>query len=233
MAKIIGHRGAAGQALENSRSSLQTALDSGVAMVEFDTRRTADDKLVLMHDADTSRVAELTVAARDKTLAELQTLRLNNGEHILSLDEALELVGTTPVIIELKDENSIDELLLVLARHPQARASIASFHHEELRLIRRSLPDIPIYVLEHWSPLDIVRNARRLHATGIGLNKWLLNPLTYYLAKRYHLELYVYVVNNPLLARFLQWLYPAVHWCTDQPTRFAKVAAKPARKRPA
>lgn len=226
MTKIIGHRGAAGVALENSRESLRTARASGVDMIEFDVHRTADDKLVLLHDVDTARVAGVTLVARDHTRAELEAVRLNNGETLIDLDKALEVVGDTPVIIELKDENSIDELLLVLARHPKARASIASFHHEELRQIRRALPDIPIYVLEHLSPIDIVRSARHMHATGIGLNKWLLNPLTYWLTRRYHLELYMYVVNNPLLARFMRVLYPGVHWCSDQPERLAKIARR-------
>ena len=57
MTKIIGHRGAAGLALENSRASFLAAVQSGVDMIEFDTRLTADDNLVVIHDPKTGRVA--------------------------------------------------------------------------------------------------------------------------------------------------------------------------------
>lgn len=226
MTKIIGHRGAAGIALENSRESLLAALQHGVDMIELDTHLTADDHLVVIHDPYTKRVVPgENIVVRAKTLAELQALSLHNGEPFLSLDEALRIVGDTPVIIELKDEGSVDELLLALGRNPKTNASIASFHHNELRQVRRAIPGIPIYVLEHMSPLEIVHSARSMHATGIGLNKWLMNPLTYRLAKRYHLELYVYTVNNACVARFLRVLYPAIHLCTNHPERFIRAAA--------
>lgn len=231
MTKIIGHRGAAGIALENSRESLLAAIQHGVDMIELDTHLTADDHLVVIHDPYTKRVVPGdNVVVRAKTLAELQALPLHNGETFISLDEALQIIGTTPVIIELKDEGSVDELLLALGRHPNVNASIASFHHNELRQVRRAMPDTPVYVLEHMSPLEIVHSARSLQATGIGLNKWLMNPLTYRLAKRYHLELYVYTVNNAFIAWFLRVLYPDIHLCTNHPERFVVSSPRAARR---
>jgi len=220
--KIIGHRGAAGLALENSRASLVAAVKQGVDMIEFDVRRTADDHLVVIHDRGTGRVATDRLTVRKQTLATMQDSSLGNGEQIMTLDEALDAIGSTPVIIELKDGGSVDELLLVLERHPNSKPTIASFNHAELRNVRRVLPDIPTFVLEHLAPIDIIHSAHNLRATGIGLNKWLMNPLTYELARHYRLQLYVYTVNNVPLARFLHALYPDVHLCTDRPERLLK-----------
>jgi glycerophosphoryl diester phosphodiesterase len=222
MTKIIGHRGAAGLALENTRASLLAAIKHGVDMIELDTRKTADDHLVVIHDPHTGRMAADHAIINEKTLAELQAFDLNNGEQFLSLDDALGIIGSVPVIIELKESGSVDELLLALARHPKAVASVASFQHGELQKIRAALPDMPTYVLEHFSPLEIVHSAHHIDATGIGLNKWLMNPLTYRLAKQYKLELYVYTVNNPFIARFLRLFYPDIHLCTNHPERFIK-----------
>lgn len=225
MTKIIGHRGAAGLALENSRAALLAAIEHSVDMIELDVRRTADDRLVVIHEANTEHMSPTKITVRNKTLAELKKMRLYNGETFLELDEALEIVETTPVIIDIKDENSVDELLLALARHPKTRVSVASFYHEELRQIRKASPEIPVYVLDHLSPIEIVHSARLLNATGIGLNKWLMNPLSYRLAKRYKLQMYVYVVDSPLLARFLRKFYPDVDICTDHPEHFTKSRA--------
>lgn len=220
--KIIGHRGAAGLALENSRASLLAAIEQGVDAIELDVRLTADDHLVVIHDKATSRVAHDKHTVRKLTLVELRKVSLSNGETVMTLDEALDVIGNTPVIIELKDRGNIDELLLVLERHPDTSPSIASFQHDELRHVRQLLPHVPTYVLENYAPIDIINSARHMHATGIGLNKWLMNPLTYWLAKHYHLDIYLYTVNGTVLAHVLRWLYPDVSLCTNRPERFVK-----------
>ncbi len=231
MTKIIGHRGAAGLELENSQASLLAAIKHGVDIIEIDVHLTADDKLVVVHDPTTGRVAANHVKVSEKTLAELQAIELNNGEKFLSLDQALDTIGNVPVIIEIKERGCVDELLLVLGRHPQTNASVASFIPDELRQVRRVLPNIPIYALEYLAPIDIVQTAHHIQATGIGINFWLLNPLTYYLAKHYNLEVYVYVYNGKLAERimnysapFLRKLYPDLHFCTRHPEIF--VSAK-------
>lgn len=220
--KVIGHRGAAGLALENSRSSLLAAIQQGVDMIEFDVRLTADDHLVVIHDKRTGRVAEDKLRVREQSLEELRQFSLSNGERFLTLDEALDIIGDMPVIIELKDRHSVDELLLVLERHPEARPTIASFQHSELRQVHRVLPGVPTYVLERFAPVDIVHTAHKMHTTGIGLNKWLMNPLTYWLARRYHLKIYLYTVNNRLLGNFLHFFYPDVDLCSNRPERFIR-----------
>jgi glycerophosphoryl diester phosphodiesterase len=220
--KIIGHRGAAGLALENSRASLVAAIEQGVDMIEFDVRRTADDQLIVIHDKTTERVTEDNRLVRHQTLAELRESILSNGETFMTLDEALDIIGSTPIIIELKDRGSVDELVRVLREHPKARPSIASFQHEELRHVRRAAPDLPTFVLEHYLPVDILVTAHNMHASGIGLNKWLMNPLTYWLAKHYHLKIYLYTVNSKLFVGFLRVLYPDVDVCTNRPELFTK-----------
>src|SRR6266542_23196 len=93
MTKIISHRGAAGLALENSLESIKAALKLPVYAIEFDVRHTADGKLILLHDAHTGHVSNKTLLAQNSTLEELRALTLHNGEHIPTLEEALELIG--------------------------------------------------------------------------------------------------------------------------------------------
>ncbi len=46
---VIGHRGAAGHAPENTLASLEKAGELGVRWVEFDTKLTADGHVILLH----------------------------------------------------------------------------------------------------------------------------------------------------------------------------------------
>ncbi len=217
--KIIGHRGAAGLELENTLASLRRAKELGVDGIEFDVRLTADRQLVLCHDADLSRVSNSSVKIAEATLAELKTIKLRNGETVPTLDEALATVGDTWAIVEAKVGDCLDELLEVLDRWPDAHLTIASFDHSFATALEKRRPDLSVYLAERTRMTEIISMVRQAKADGMDLNAWLLNPLTYWLAKRHKLELMVFTINHPLVARFILALYPDVFICTDYPDR--------------
>ncbi|HSX46674.1 MAG TPA: glycerophosphodiester phosphodiesterase family protein [Patescibacteria group bacterium] len=220
--KIIGHRGAAGSELENTLASLQTAVDLGVAGIELDIRKTKDNQLVVCHDADLSRVGSSRKKISQLTLEQLQKIPLHGGAHVPTLSEALEVIGSKPVYIELKASGCSRELLAVLQSFPKAKPHVLSFKLEELVVLRELAPKLPLYGSERTKPLEIIRLARRLRFNGVCLNYWLLNPLTYILCRRAKLDLIVYTVNHPFQVRFLGTLYPKVGICTDYPERFTR-----------
>ena len=55
--RIIGHRGARGEAPENTLGGFQYIQDLGLRAVEFDVRQLKDNALVIMHDDDFVRTA--------------------------------------------------------------------------------------------------------------------------------------------------------------------------------
>ncbi len=220
--KIIGHRGAAGLELENTLASLRKAKELGVDGIEFDVRITKDRQLVLCHDPDTDRVSNQNLKIRDSTFEELRQIRLNNGEVIPTLDEALDVLGTTWAIIEVKDSDCLAELLKALNRHPKSVITIASFDHEFATWLEEASPKLSVYLAEHTKPTEIIHFVRTAKANGIDLNAWVLNPLTYWLARRRGLEIMVYTINSRFIAGFIRFLYPHVATCTDHPERFLK-----------
>src|SRR5690349_12065171 len=48
--EVVGHRGAAAAAPENTLESLRLAAEHGARMVEFDAKLTSDGVVILMHD---------------------------------------------------------------------------------------------------------------------------------------------------------------------------------------
>lgn len=218
--KIIGHRGAAGTELENTLASLQIAVDIGVYAVEFDVRLTKDNYLVVCHDADLLRIADDKRKVSELNLTELQKIPLISGSNIPTLEQALEVMGVKPVFIELKVSGSTKKLLEVIEKFPDAKIQIASFKLNELAALRALSPNLKLYGLERTKPFDIIHFAKELDLDGVGLNYWLLNPLTYWLCKRAKLSIYVYTVNHWFQAAFLSKLYPDIAICTDYPERF-------------
>jgi glycerophosphoryl diester phosphodiesterase len=218
--KIIGHRGAAGLAPENTIASIKKALEHDVDAIEIDVRQTKDGQLVLLHDADLARTVGETILLKDLALEELKKYTTFEGEPIPTLEEAIAAVGKTPLIIELKESNCVNELLRITDAHPHKDLRVASFNFEELHLVKSKRPDLKLYFCEHTKPFEIIHHARLAGAYGLDLNGWLLNPLTYFLAKRHNLEIFVYTVNNRLLAWWFRILYPGIGICTNYPNRF-------------
>jgi glycerophosphoryl diester phosphodiesterase len=70
--KIIGHRGARGEAPENTLGGFQYIHDLGIRAVEFDVRQLKDNALIVMHDDQFSRTA-----GQDKALYECRASELN------------------------------------------------------------------------------------------------------------------------------------------------------------
>lgn len=217
--RIIGHRGAAGLELENSRSSIKKAKELGVDGIEIDVHLTKDGHLVLCHDADLSRVSSSNAKISSLTLAELKKIKLNNGETVPTLKEALKITGSTWTIIEIKQNGCAEELLNTLEDFPNSNVTIASFHHNFARELENKAPELSVFLAEKTRPTEIIRIVRTAKADGLDLNAWLLNPLTYWLAKRHNLDIMVFTINSPFIARFIHLLYPDVAICTDRPDR--------------
>jgi glycerophosphoryl diester phosphodiesterase len=227
MTQIIGHRGAAGLALENSPASIKAALALPIDTIELDLRRTGDGELVVIHDRHTGRVANHKVYVSEVSLKELQAIPLHNGEHLMSLDETLQLIDNQKhIVIDIKISGIAEELARIIAKHPKTTFTISSRKYNELEAIHELLPDLPFLAQSHVSPTEVVHDAHQLHATGISINKWLLNPYIYHLAKRAGLKVYVYTVNHPWLMWYISQFYPDVVVYTDHPERFLHLAEK-------
>ena len=85
---IIGHRGAAGLARENSLEALRVGLEAGADMLEFDVRLTKDKIPVLTHDFHTLRTHHDTSIISRLTLTELN--ERTNDAPLVTLETGLE-----------------------------------------------------------------------------------------------------------------------------------------------
>lgn len=218
--KLIGHRGAAGLALENTIGSLEAAIRAGVDAVEIDIRATKDGHLVLSHDDSLERVFGKKVRVSRITKAQTKKIKTKGGQVLVPLDEALEKTRGTPIVIEGKSGRWARPLQKLLDdTHDKGRTTVISFNHEELYTFSQLCPDIPCYVLEHKNPFDAINAARLYDFEGIDVNFWTLNPLAYWLAKRHGLKVIVYTVNKPWLARMIDRIYPEAVITTNVPNK--------------
>lgn len=232
MLKVIGHRGASSLAPENTIAAIKAGIAAGVDAVELDVRVTADQYLVLCHDATLERLWNIDKKVSAITLARIQRLTAENGLPITTLEEALNAVGSTPIVIEGKDSDWAKPLANILRNHPKKpQTTVISFNHRELFVFGTYCTDITLYCLEHHNSFDAINNARVFDFDGINLNYWLLNPLTFWLAKRHKLGIMVYTINKPWIAEFIRFLYPGISITTDVPQKMQFVRPRHLRVR--
>ncbi|UIP95559.1 glycerophosphodiester phosphodiesterase [Acinetobacter johnsonii] len=77
--RIIGHRGARGEAPENTLGSFQYIHDLGIRAVEFDVRQLRDHELIIMHDDNMLRTTGIDQALYPLNSTQLDTY---NQAHI-------------------------------------------------------------------------------------------------------------------------------------------------------
>jgi glycerophosphoryl diester phosphodiesterase len=149
---IVGHRGAAGEALENSLAGFRHALTLAIDAVELDIREHSSE-LWVFHDRDLKRMTTSTGGFEDHD--DPASLRLNNGEAVPTLQQVLDLYwGKMPLNIEIKSITNPSLLVDLLARYPAPEARqghpwilISSFNHIVLLQLRElgcSWPLAPI-----------------------------------------------------------------------------------------
>lgn len=121
---VIGHRGAAACAPENTVAAFRAAAASGVTWVEFDVRLSRDGQPVVIHDATLERTTDGHGGVADHDLAALRRLDAGSwfgsrfrGERLPGLREAIAALGALGLgaNIELKTDRGREAALAAAA----------------------------------------------------------------------------------------------------------------------
>lgn len=152
---IVGHRGAAGLAPENTLKAFRIGCQSNAAVVECDIHLTKDKKLIVIHDGTLDRTTNGTGWIKDYTFEELRKLDAGEGEKIPTLEEVVELVLSykKKLIIEIKaeDKETAQEQTKAFTQFLLARQEIIpniylhTFWHGIVPLIKQNFPDLQLF----------------------------------------------------------------------------------------
>lgn len=168
---VIGHRGAAGLAPENTLEGFRAALAAGVDLIEFDVLALDGGELVLAHSNDLHEVSHGRVGGslRGRSLADAREL----CPELPTLDEALEFflseAPATGVHVDLKSAGAAFEVAERLVHFGLAeRSLVSSFHFRALRRLGALAPRIRTGVSFPRDPLRMHRGGEpRVHVRGV------------------------------------------------------------------
>lgn len=225
---VIGHRGAAGLAPENTLASFERAADLGCAMVEFDVRLSADHVPVVFHDDTLDRCTSAGGPVSARTADALQDLNIPTLAQVL----ALCLRRGLAVNIEIKPDRGAEAataraaLEAAGALWPGDRLPplISSFRRTSLAMARDIAPHWPRGLLYGRLPQHWRRHAETLDCFSIHMDqRWAASDRVAQLRSAGLLVL-AYTVNRQARAEML-WNRGVSAVFSDRPDLLAPAPA--------
>jgi glycerophosphoryl diester phosphodiesterase len=230
---VYGHRGARGEAPENTLCAFRHALSLGVRHVELDLRLSADRQVVVIHDDTVDRTCRETGKVGDFSAAELAGLDARSifpdwpapcgVPTLASLFETcpefqhfdLEIKSDTLEVLEAVGTALID----LIGRFKRTDSVlVSSFDPEALRIVRRLSPTLPLGYIGPESNPRFLAEALEIGCAAICIE---LQGSSREMVAEAHgrsLDVYGWTLNEDAdIATFTAWGGDAV--ITDYPSR--------------
>ena len=238
--RVVGHRGAAASAPENTLAGLRRAHQLGVGWVEFDVKLTGDGVPILMHDAVLERTTDGRGAVADTAYADIRQLDAGAwfgpefaGERVPSFDEAIDLLLSHGLAanVEIKPcpgrerETGVAVARRLVERWPSDRPPplLSSFAEPALEAARAAAPDLPRGLLVGALPEDWAARLERLGCVTFHCSHRHLDAAAVAAVREAGYPMLAYTVNEAERARTLySWGVDCI--CSDRPEAILPLA---------
>ncbi|HKM37440.1 MAG TPA: glycerophosphodiester phosphodiesterase family protein [Thiopseudomonas sp.] len=230
MTLIYGHRGARGEAPENTLVSFQACLNAGVTRCELDLHLSKDRQLMVIHDATLKRTTGRRGKVSEYSAAELMQMDARHNTAlwpvpcpIPTLEQLFEQCPFTHWQLEVKEASktraaeivqAIDQLSARFAI--QDKIVITSSSRTVLQAAHSLAPHLARGLVAEYAWLNPIKTAQRYECSLLVLKWKLATQERIVKAQQAGLHLSVWTVNEPALMRQLA-AYGADSLITDFP----------------
>ncbi len=206
--EIIGHRGAAGSRPENTMASVVKAIEDGADWVEIDVQETADGEIVVMHDSDFMKMAQVPLKIWDATMQDIAQIDIGSWYDPAYADQRAPLLrdvllaakGTpSKVLIELKyygHDVDLENRVIAIVEELDMQDHIAtmSLKYPAVLKMQELRPSWPAGVLAATAVGDLAGLQGDFVAVNTGIARARLINAVQASGK----DIYVWTVNDPL-----------------------------------
>lgn len=248
---VLGHRGAAGEAPENTLASFRLALEQGAAILESDVRATCDGHIVMFHDERTGRTTDADASVAELTLEELRRLDAGytfsenggfpfrgRGVRVPTLEEAFRELPDARFNLEIKDgdEAVVRRVVEIVKRAGrEERTLLTAGLDAVMARLRAVLAETGVRTAVGAAPADVVAFIRSalagsppppepmaLQVPPEFAGRPVVTPELVRHAHAHDVQVHVWTVNDPAeMHRLLDLGVDGI--VTDHPARLARV----------
>ncbi len=200
--KIISHRGKFSK--KSSDNDIPTILETdklSPSYIEIDVQLNNEGKAVIVHNNITN---------------------YENVHHNMlpRLDYLLNNKIISRLLVEVK-QPGIAETILKLVR-PDSKVSFTSFSLKDAKYIKKN-SNYESFIMQRIHPFGLFKKCYENNLDGIGINKnwFIILPFIYIKCRANNKKLFIYTINNSILAKLTSKLYKEVYICTDETKKFA------------
>lgn len=244
---LVAHRGGSALAPENTMAAFESAVDRwGADMLEMDVHRSADGRIVVIHDPTVDRTTDGSGAVADLPWDRLRELDAGYrfvgpagghgfrgaGVRLSLFEEVLERFPRTRINVEAKAPDATAGLIEVIRRHGATHRVLVAATEEEARGVHHG----------YEGPSSASRRQLRLAHTLLRLglggfhvpdtdalqlpDTWqgrrIVTPELVAWAHRWNLPVHVWTIDEEEdMRRLLSWGVDGIQ--TDRPDRLARV----------
>ena len=167
---VVGHRGAAAYAPENSLAAFEKGIESGAAALECDVWMSKDGVPMVMHDSKLDRTTKLKGEVASLKAEEMR------AAGIPSLDDLIKAVkGRANLIVEIKGGQGVSEAVVDALKHHEIvdQSIVFSFNASFVTRVKTLNPDQYTVWLSArpYDPGDtslLIKQVRDLRADAVG-----------------------------------------------------------------
>jgi len=211
---IIGHAGGKTTGPENTLKAFKKAIQLKADYIELDLRLSKDNEIVIFHDPDTINITGVPGLVKNKTLKELKTLNVGEGEKMPTFQEVIELANhKIKLLLHIAVAHMEDQVIDLLKENAYIEKTIVScMIHRYLFKYRGLEPNLKLAALvnlysEGLAKWDI---RRKLIDDAVKNKFYAINPeyhivdapfITY--AHQRNLKIFPWTVNEETIMRNL------------------------------
>jgi len=174
MISFIAHRGESFWAPENTLAAINLAWVNNADGVEIDVSLSKDNKIVVIHDANTKRVSGKSGRVKSLSIDSLKKLDVGIwkekkwlNERVPSLEEVFRTIPHGKfVMVEIKCSIAILPILKKLIQKSSIKNSqikLAGFGLKKMSLVKKALPKLEVYRIKRFDRENIILNSYRIN----------------------------------------------------------------------
>lgn len=209
---VWAHRGASGEAPENTLAAFRAAERASADGLELDVRLTADGCPVILHDETLDRTTDGRGPLACCTLADLRRFDAGGwfgpqfvGEPVPMLEQVLKwAAGRLRLNLEIKEYAAGLAVAALVCRYPACRVLLSSFDHDLLAALRKQIPGLAIgFLSESRRWFEQIAAAAACGAESFHPRRDLLDGEQVALCHARGLKVYPWVVDDEATCRVL------------------------------